>query len=656
MASTGWVCDLVGAQRFGVEMPLFLRDLLDCAATGHASTPASRTPEPLGDRACHAAGGFVPMTRQRWLLAWSLIGAVVLVGCGDNTPTEPVDVPPPGPVSLDGLWDFTEVLIISSQVVVCRDTGSFRLVQDGDQFGGTGDLTGSCTGLLGSFGNHGPFVIEGGTIEDSTFTFSIADGCSYAGTVSEGFPRRLRGSSGCSVNYDGSWEAAEGAVVSSIVIDPDSLEMVVGESVSLTAVLRDVMGARLFQRAVTWRSTDPAVVSVGESGDVLARGVGAAVLSGSVEGLLGQASVATELVTFNAMGPGVFHTCALSVDGTAYCWGRSHQGQVGPARTTGRCDRFPCRLAPGAVTRQMTFTKVDAGFASTCGLATDGLAYCWGANATGQLGDGSANASPTPVPVTGGTRFSSLSVGSEHACALAANGSAFCWGNNASGQLGIGPAAESFVPTPVAGGLRFAAISGGGIHTCGVTGAGRVYCWGDNFGGQLGVDLATRRSLSPVAVETNVNFTLISTGGLHTCGISNTGRTLCWGENTDRQLGVDSLDFSPQPLEPAPGPAFVAVSAGGFHSCALTVDGVAWCWGEGESGQLGDGGTEDRATPVQVAGGLAFQSVTAGAFHTCGHGVDGILYCWGSNADGQVGAPMAAAVPTPMAVIGQPRG
>jgi alpha-tubulin suppressor-like RCC1 family protein len=51
------------------------------------------------------------------------------------------------------------------------------------------------------------------------------------------------------------------------------------------------------------------------------------------------------------------------------------------------------------VRTEMKFTTVSAGFTHTCGLVRDGSAWCWGANDTAQLGDGSLKNSPQQFAV-----------------------------------------------------------------------------------------------------------------------------------------------------------------------------------------------------------------------------------------------------------------
>jgi alpha-tubulin suppressor-like RCC1 family protein len=94
---------------------------------------------------------------------------------------------------------------------------------------------------------------------------------------------------------------------------------------------------------------------------------------------------------------------------------------------------------------------VGAGGNHTCGRTTGGVTYCWGGNASGQLGDGSTTNRPAPVAVSGGLALTGGSEGANHTCAHLTSGAAYCWGGNTTGQLGNGSTTPSSVPTKVAG-------------------------------------------------------------------------------------------------------------------------------------------------------------------------------------------------------------
>jgi alpha-tubulin suppressor-like RCC1 family protein len=91
-------------------------------------------------------------------------------------------------------------------------------------------------------------------------------------------------------------------------------------------------------------------------------------------------------------------------------------------------------------------------------------------------------------------------MGENHSCGLTSNGSAYCWGRNGLGRLGDGTTTDRSTPVAVSGGLSFIAVSAGSNHSCGLTSSGNAYCWGWNFYGQLG-DGTTSSSYTPVRIS-----------------------------------------------------------------------------------------------------------------------------------------------------------
>jgi alpha-tubulin suppressor-like RCC1 family protein len=157
---------------------------------------------------------------------------------------------------------------------------------------------------------------------------------------------------------------------------------------------------------------------------------------------------------FTALSLGKRHACALDERGQAYCWGMNGYGQLGS-----RVQRGTTTITPTPVGGPR-FSAITAGLSEhTCGLTPDGVAYCWGSNYRGQLGAGNdyPNAcrssvlpcADQPVRVAGGLRFKSLAAGNSFTCGVTVAGELYCWGDNRYGQLSDAKLDESPVPIRV---------------------------------------------------------------------------------------------------------------------------------------------------------------------------------------------------------------
>ena len=149
--------------------------------------------------------------------------------------------------------------------------------------------------------------------------------------------------------------------------------------------------------------------------------------------------------TFASISAGGDRTCGLTPDGVAYCWGLNVRGLLGDGTD------IP-RLEPTLVAGGHTFTSITAGYHVTCALDAAGTAYCWGDNEDGELGNGTTSlGSMVPVQVATTLRFRSLSAGFAHVCGISLDGILYCWGGNADGELGDGTTTNRSVPTRVVG-------------------------------------------------------------------------------------------------------------------------------------------------------------------------------------------------------------
>jgi alpha-tubulin suppressor-like RCC1 family protein len=352
-------------------------------------------------------------------------------------------------------------------------------------------------------------------------------------------------------------------------------------------------------------------------------------------------------LAFSSLSGGRLQTCGL-VGTTAYCWGNNFDGQVGDNTTN-------VSNTPVAVVSSPGFTSISSGGFHTCGVAaTTGNSYCWGWNGFGQVGNATALDGVAPVVVPGFVNAADVvTTGHEHTCTVksAAPGAVYCWGFNASGQLGDGSTVDHTSPSMAGSLTDYAAVAGGADHTCAIRGGTLVYCWGSNTYGQLG-NGTTTPSTTPTPASMPGAASAISSGDDHSCALTTTGAAYCWGRNPDGRVGNGTAAQQNSPVPVSGGLAFSKISAGGYLSCGVTTGGAAYCWGDNSSGGLGNSGTTSSTVPVKVTGTQTWATVSAGLDYACGLTTAGTAYCWGNNADGQLGIGSSANSTVPAAVSG----
>jgi alpha-tubulin suppressor-like RCC1 family protein len=163
-------------------------------------------------------------------------------------------------------------------------------------------------------------------------------------------------------------------------------------------------------------------------------------------------------------------------------------------------------------------------------------------------------------------------------------------------------------------------------------------CWGDNSEGQLGDGTRTNRSTPVAVIGLPGDIAAVAAGGGHTCALHGSGEVWCWGDNVYGQLGDGTRIDSPAPVAVTglSTPA-VALGAGEFHTCALMIGGGVECWGWNDEAQLGDVTGVMHMAAVPVAGSREATALAVGARHNCTINPAGQVQCWGGNWEGQIG-------------------
>ena len=355
-----------------------------------------------------------------------------------------------------------------------------------------------------------------------------------------------------------------------------------------------------------------------------------------------------------------YHSCAIALNGRAYCWGSGNSGKLGNGSTAS--SRVPVAVNTSGVLAGKTIKQISAGENHTCAIASDNRAYCWGSNKNGQLGNGSTADSNVPVAVNmsgalAGKTIKQMSVEFSTSCVVASDNRAYCWGSNKNGQLGNGSTADSRVPVAVntSGvlvGKTIKEVTTGGFHTCALDTSSKMYCWGLNSSGRLGGGLTSILSNVPVAVNMSgalagKTIKQMSVEFSTSCVVASDNRAYCWGSNKNGQLGNGSTADSRVPVAvnmsgTLAGKTIKQILAGGDHGCVVASDDKMYCWGLNNNGELGNNSSVNSSVPVAVnadgvLAGKTIRQMSAGFSSTCAVDSEYNMYCWGYNDNGQLG-------------------
>jgi alpha-tubulin suppressor-like RCC1 family protein len=171
------------------------------------------------------------------------------------------------------------------------------------------------------------------------------------------------------------------------------------------------------------------------------------------------------LTGVRALAAGGGHSVAVLDDGTVLSWGDNDRGQLGDGTTNHR-------PSPGRVPGLTAVAAAACAYHHTLALTGEGKVWAFGINDRGQIGDGTTTHRYSPVPVSGLTAVRAVSAaggGGEadpgnygHSLALLADGTVLAWGCNDHGQIGDGSTDGHPTPVPVPGLAGIGHVTAGG--------------------------------------------------------------------------------------------------------------------------------------------------------------------------------------------------
>jgi alpha-tubulin suppressor-like RCC1 family protein len=382
---------------------------------------------------------------------------------------------------------------------------------------------------------------------------------------------------------------------------------------------------------------------------------------------------------------------AISSSGLLFGWGRNDYGQLGDGTAVNRSSPIQIGTnynlyvtSPIQVSSSYSWTQIAAGGGITVGTQSVSgytLAYAWGNNATGGLGQnqigGYVNSNPynqiiwgsgsvsSPVQISTSS-WSSIAVGNSYSMAIRVDGTLWVWGDNSYGQLGTGDTTNRSLLTQL-GTSSWSMITAADYTAVAIRSDGTLWSWGSNSWGQLGTN-SIANSSSPVQISAS-SWTQVSTNYPGSIAVRSDGSVFTWGLNINGQIGDSTVINRSSPVQITLVTSSTTSATGNAamgNGATMVMDGgVPYIWGTNTVGQLGLGNGSTlgqyasnpvqiptylntfnmftqptnylmNTSPVQLITG-SWSQITAGINHTLATNLNGTLFTWGLNNYGQAG-------------------
>jgi len=339
-------------------------------------------------------------------------------------------------------------------------------------------------------------------------------------------------------------------------------------------------------------------------------------------------------------GGGAVSSYGIKTDGTLWSWGGNLYGQLGLGDTISRSSAVQ-------VGTETNWSDIDFGRNSIYFIKTNGTIWGLGGNNYGVFGNKSTEQVTTPVQIGTLTNWRIPPVDTtDNSVVINTNGEIYTAGDDV---LFISRNIAKSSPIQLDNDTNWKIISSGANHNLGIKNNNTLWTWGSNLSensvktGQLGTRGTstindTRALISPVQIGTLANWSDISAGNYFSLAVKTDGTLWAWGLGTGGQLGLRDLISRSSPVQVGTLANWSKVSAGLLHAHAIKTDGTLWGWGTNTTyPAIGDGTSTSKSSPVQI-GTLNNWSIIADGYYS-GHAIKtvGTLWAWGGNPQGNLG-------------------
>ncbi|VVB14272.1 unnamed protein product [Arabis nemorensis] len=334
-----------------------------------------------------------------------------------------------------------------------------------------------------------------------------------------------------------------------------------------------------------------------------------------MDSLLPKALESTIVLDVQNIACGGQHAVLVTKQGESFSWGEESEGRLGHG--------VDSNIQHPKLIDALNTTNIElvaCGEFHSCAVTLSGDLYTWGKGDFGVLGHGNEVSHWVPKRVNfllEGIHVSYIACGPYHTAVVTSAGQLFTFGDGTFGVLGHGDRKSVFVPREVDSlkGLRTVRAACGVWHTAAVVevmvgsssssncSSGKLFTWGDGDKGRLGHGNKEPK-LVPTCVAALVepNFCQVACGHSLTVALTTSGHVYTMGSPVYGQLGNSHADGKvPNRVEGKLQKSFVEeIACGAYHVAVLTSRTEVYTWGKGSNGRLGHGDVDDRNSPTLV--------------------------------------------------------